>query len=126
MLSRIRDSHSQRFISLINLDQDEKELQIKEGGRELFGGKVFLPGRKAKLLPIGIRLNGLYVRWSTAEITQSNKNGLALRQSAMPERVEVEGNVRIDNDQVRVVSGGQGKTLLEIAPGRGSVWLHPA
>jgi hypothetical protein len=120
ILSRVRDKKGQRFISLINLDQEEKELRITENGHDLFGHPVCLPGRKAKLLPLGAKIAGIEILRASAEITKVGPSTIWIRQSAMPESIEIDGRVTVahaDAKQELV----DGKTKISLPPGRGSV-----
>jgi len=126
LLNRVHDKGGQRFISLINLDLEDKELKISEKRHVLIPEKIFLAGKKAKLLPLNVSLSGLTIKWSTTEITESSTKGLAFRQTSVAEQIEFAGSVRVGSGQGRIVSVSSGNTLIELAPGRGSIWIHPA
>lgn len=119
VLSRMTDRAGGRFISLINLDQEDKEFHVREGHRSLFGGTVFLPGRRAKLLPINLKISGIHILASTAEITEVRYDSIDFRRGLTPERIVVSGPVKFDESLVRELKTGE----LEIQPGRGSVRL---
>jgi beta-galactosidase len=123
LLHRVRNSRGERFLSLINLDQEEKELRIIQGGHDLFGRKIFLAGRKAKLLPINVTVNGLKILRSTTEIIDQSSTGLAFRQTAVSERIELMGKVQT-RGPVKITPAGP-NTIVELPPGRGSIWIHP-
>jgi beta-galactosidase len=123
VLSRVRDDRGQRFVSLINLDAEEKELTIREGGVDLFGGRVFLPGRRAKLLPLGVSVAGLRIERASTEIVDRGARSVSFRQTAMPEWVEVRGSVRVEGD-ASVESDSSERTVVRIRPGRGKVTVH--
>lgn len=123
ILSRLKGAEG-RFISLINLDQEDKDLRISEGGVDLFGRRVHLPGRKAKLLPLGVAVGGLKILRSTAEITGVGVKGVAFRQGPVPGWVEIEGKSKVDG-AAKLVSAKSGQAY-EIGQGGGSVWIRPA
>ncbi len=119
LLHRIRNSRGERFISLINLDQEHKDLNITEGEANLFGGKVFLAGRTAKLLPLGVVIHGHRIVRSTAEIAEVGNHSISFRQSLEPEVVEIDGTVDIDTQTARFLQTDGNSRLIEILPGRG-------
>jgi beta-galactosidase len=123
LLNRVRHANGARFISLINLDQEEKDLTLKQDGRPLFPIPVHLPGRKAKLLPLGVTVGGVTIRSSTAEIAQAG-HGVAFKQGPVTERIEVEGRVRVEGAKARAQQLG-GTTQVDLEPGRGVAWLRP-
>lgn len=120
VLGRLRDAEGQRFVSLVNLDQDEKLLELTENGRSLFGRKVHLPGRKAKLLPVGVRLGSLFVRSSTTEVLEIRDGAVAFRRTGVPEYVDCGGVVATD---ATVTTSKEG-SIVEIPPGCGQVWIR--
>ena len=123
ILNRIQDRKGQRFISLINLDYEDKELNIQEGHKTLFGGKVYLPARRAKLLPLNLDLGVTTVVWSTAEITSVPGLQLCFRQSAKTERVAIRDRELHDGDNFRVIRKSNGVSYLEIQPGRDTITI---
>lgn len=124
VLNRVRDRKGQRFISLLNLDLIDKEFTIREEAKILFGGKLLLPGKKAKLLPIGVRVGGLQVDWSTAEVTEVSHAGVSFRQSPGVERASFVGSVRVGRGG-RIVGQSAGSTLVDVEPGFGTVTVTP-
>jgi len=52
ILSRMRDRKGHRMISLINLDHEDKRLHISEHGKDLFGRRIIVGGRKAAWLKV--------------------------------------------------------------------------
>jgi beta-galactosidase len=125
LLNRVCDSQGRRFISLINLDQEEKEVRITEDDADLFGHPVHLPGRKAKLLPLNVALGGLKVIRATTEITGTKHRTVAFRQTAVPEFVEIAGTLRTPGTSAKIVDAAPNRTVVQIAPGRGEVGLEP-
>lgn len=123
VVSRVRDSKGQRFISLINLDSEDKILHIREGNKTLFEGSIYLPARRAKLLPLDLSIAGMSVLWSTAEITSSSGSQISFRQSAERERLAVRGEVAFDETTATLLRFVDGMSYLEIVPGRGRVMI---
>lgn len=124
LLHRVRNSRGERFISLINLDQEEMDIRVTENGKDLFGRKVTLAGRKAKLLPINVTVNGLRILRSTTEITDQSSTGRAFRQTAVSEQIELLGKVQTRGPAKITIAGPN--SIVELPPGRGIVWIHPA
>ncbi|MFZ4508265.1 MAG: beta-galactosidase [Fimbriimonas sp.] len=96
LLNRIRDNQGQRFISLINLDSEAKTLNITESGQNLLGIAVNLPGRRAKLLPLGVTIGGLKIKHATAEITRVTSEGVIFRSGQTEESVVISGEVQTE------------------------------
>jgi beta-galactosidase len=124
VLNRVRDRKGQRFVSLINLDLIDKELSVREEGKLLFGGPLLLPGKKAKMLPINVRIGGLHIEWASAEIVEANRTGVRFRQSPAVERASFTGAVKV-GPGARIVRRENDSTFVEIEPGFGSVPVSP-
>jgi beta-galactosidase len=124
-IQRVKDRKGQRFISVINLDLLDKEFTLRENGTALFGGKLSLAGKKAKLLPINVRVGGLKIRWSTAEITEVIRDGVRFRQSQTEERAVFDGQIRTESGTI-ASSTSATETAVSFPPGTGSVLVRPA
>ncbi len=124
ILSRLRNSAGGRFISLINLDQENKKLNLIEGGREIFEQPVFLPGYKAKWLPLNLTLSRMNVVSSTAEISGANKNTLWFRQTQVLEHIVINGDIKHSDKDVSLTKRVGKLSYLEIAPGESKVWFR--
>jgi beta-galactosidase len=125
VLSRVRNRRGGRFVSLLNLDLLDKELTIRDEGAVLFGGKIMLPGKKAKMLPINLEIGGLRIDWSSAEVTEVSRQGVSFRQSPAVERASFAGPVRVGSG-ARVTARDGLSTQIEIEPGFGRVFISPA
>ena len=121
VLSRVRDSEGHRFISLMNLDGDDKEFHVREGQELLFGGSVSLVGHKAKLLPINLNVGGIPIKWSTAEIADSGPGIFSLRQSVVTERLLTSYQLKFDPANARSHRHENGDFVYEIFPGKWKV-----
>lgn len=123
LLQRVRHQQS-RFISLINLDADPKDLQITDGGESLFAGKVHLPARTAKLLPLNVPIGGFLISRSTAEIVASSANSVSFRKGPVPEVAILRGKPKVvgSGASLRLLQGDEYR--LEIEPGVGKVEIR--
>ncbi len=119
VVNRLRDRKAQRFISLINLDQIDKTFTLSERSKKLFEGPITLPGRKAKLLPIGTTIGKVHVLWSTAEVTEVRSNGVLFRQSLVNERAIFQGKVNVGKGGMSTPRGND--TYVDFEPGQASV-----
>lgn len=117
VLSRLRDSNGQRFISLMNLDHEPKHLSVHEGGVPIFPSLISLAPRTAKLLPFGVTINGFAIRISTTEICGSGPNSIDFRQTSAAEIVHFAVPVASDSEAVQITSDGNGGSLVKIAAG---------
>ncbi len=124
VLNQVSNGNGQSFISLVNLDLIDKEMTVHENGKSLFDGKLMLPGKKAKMLPINVSVGGLMIHWSTAEITEVTKSGVSFRQSSAVERISLAGDVKVGKGAKVVRTEGRG-TIVEIEPGFGTVTITP-
>ncbi len=104
LLNRLSNRAGERFISLINLDAEDKTLRITG-----FSQPVFLEGRKAKLLPVGVSFGGVRVRQSSAEIVRRDGDSVWFRGGKSAEWVEFESpvhsNLPIDGIRLEIPAG---------------------
>ena len=125
LLQRVRHQQS-RFISLINLDADPKDLEITDGGEFLFAGKVHLPARTAKLLPLNVPIGGFLISRSTAEIVASSANSVSFRKGPVPEVAILRGKPKLvgGGGRLRLLQGDEYQLAIE--PGVGKVEIRQA
>jgi len=126
VVSRLRDTKGQRFISLMNLDHERKQFSVREEGGALFPALVSLEPRAAKLLALGATVNGFPIRAATAEICETGTGEIVFRQTPSPEVVRFAVPVVSESEAVEVSSDGDGGCLGKIAAGRGEVVFRRA
>ena len=124
VVNRLRDAKGQRFISLLNLDHERKEFSVREEGGALFPSLISLEARTAKLLPVGVTVNGFPIRAATTEICASGPKSINFRQTPSPELVRFGVRVASDSSRVEITGDGDGGSLAKIAPGRGEVTIR--
>ncbi len=125
LLQRVRH-HQARFVSLINLDTDPKDLTIKDGGQVLFGGKVHLPARTAKLLPMSLPIGSFLLSHATAEIVAADSASVSFRRGPTKEIVILRGKPKLAGTgaKLQLIQGDEYR--LEIDPGIGKVEVRAA
>lgn len=120
VLHSMRNANGERFLTLLNLDQEEKSIRLREHGQTLLGGEIVLPPRGSRLIPLGVTLAGARLAYSTAEVVGVEPSRLTFRQTPGPERLEIEGEARVTAPGATLRTE-RGRTLVTILPGRGTV-----
>ncbi|MES1147453.1 MAG: hypothetical protein ABUL49_01755, partial [bacterium] len=117
VLNRLKGSRG-LFISLVNLDQEDKTLRLSDGQ-----SGIFLPGRTAKLLPRQVAFGTFTVVDSSTEIAAVEGNAVAFKRTAEPEIVSIDGNVKVaDGIQKNGALGSV--SSFTVLPGRGVAWFR--
>ncbi len=110
-----RSPDGERFLTILNVDDEEKSLTLRENGRALFDGRPLeLAGREGRLLPLGVRFGTMTVEWATAEIVGRTERSLTFRGTSFSERIRLSGPVRVSRGRVE-----GGAVITE--PGRDTV-----
>lgn len=115
-LSTQRNAGGERFLTVLNLDQEPKSLRVTERGRPLFDGRRLTLGpRDGRLLPLDMRLGRFQIVWSTAELVEVGAEELVFRGSAGAEAALIEGSGFATTGATATRQGD--RTLVQSLPG---------
>ncbi|MEU0371995.1 beta-galactosidase [Streptomyces sp. NPDC006283] len=93
---------------------------VTERGKPLFGGeRLYLPGRGAAMLPLGLQAGGLRIAYATAEISAVGEDRVSFRALGDEAVVAVEGRARCSGAKVTTEAG---RTVLRVR--RGEFTVH--
>jgi beta-galactosidase len=120
ILNRMKCEGGGRLLSLVNLDNEAKEVMLSA----LVPEPVSLGGRKAKLLPVGVKVGGVEIEWATAEITGREPAGVRFRLGPRVEKVRVKSQVTADASAK--VAARDGGWEIDLPAGEGHIWVRPA
>lgn len=88
VMQSVKGKTGERFLSLLNLDQEVKALALHENGQPLFEGqRVVLQAHQAKMLPLGVRFGSAVIHSSTVEVIRYSHGVLEFRPSEADETV---------------------------------------
>ncbi len=111
LIDRMRNVQGERFVSVINLDQEEKTFKLSR-----LDLAMTIEGRKAKLLPIGVRFGKVTVLKATTEIVRRSEHSLTFRGTHVPEEIHLELEAGAAIKAKRVDRGGS-RAVVRIAAG---------
>ncbi len=88
LLTSMSNPNGERFLTLINLDHERKELQITENGKPLFGRSIIkLEPRGTRLLPLNVRFGAKTIIHSTTELVGTQNDELSFRETGEEESI---------------------------------------
>lgn len=120
IVNRLRCEGGGRLVSLVNLDHEEKVVKLST----LVPEAIVLGRRKAKLLPVGVKVGGVEIEWATTEVTGRDAKGVRFRRGSHVDLVKLRGAVTADSSAV--VTHRDGGWTVEIPAGDGHVWIRSA
>ncbi|MGM0865694.1 MAG: beta-galactosidase [Bacillota bacterium] len=81
----------ERFIHILNLDGFDKDIHLYENGSKLLDGrKIMLQSKDGLMIPINITLNDVKIVYSTAEVTNVNKDTIDFRLTQAEDVIALE------------------------------------
>jgi beta-galactosidase len=102
-----RTPSGERLLTVINLDSEDKAVDLTERGVSVFDqSRLNIGGRKAKLLPIGVKIGPLTIHWSTAEIVDRDLHSISFKPSGFPEHISIESRMKLAVTGAEVDQGG--------------------
>ncbi len=111
LLTTVADSGG-RLLHALNVSGYDQELTITEHGTPLLGGStVRLPGRRALMLPLDLRLGGLQVAYATAEAVAVSPGSVTFRAPSGEAVVAVAGPATCPEAEI---STHDGLTILRV------------
>ncbi|HEY0867836.1 MAG TPA: beta-galactosidase [Fimbriimonas sp.] len=121
IVTSVKNEACEEFVSLMNLDDEPKTFRLDKRGEALFGGlPLTLTGRRAKLLPLNVRLSPATIRWATLEAESAGSRSLVFEASDREEWAMLETDAELQVSNAEVLR--QGKfTRLRIHPNRRAV-----
>jgi beta-galactosidase len=105
LLTTVADSGG-RLLHALNVSGYDQSLTITEHGQPLLGGATLrLPGRRALMLPLDLRLGGLQIAYATAEAVAVSSESVTFRAPAGEAVVAVAGPATCAEAEVSRVDG---------------------
>lgn len=104
-----------RLLHALNVSGYGQEFTVTENGSRLFGGEaLWLPGRGALTLPLGLELGGLRIEYATAEPVAVGAGSVTFRASAGDAVVAVAGAASCADPAATTEAREAGLTVIRV------------
>lgn len=112
--------NGEKYLHILNMDFFAKECQICYNNRELFGGrKIWLGAREGLLVPLCLKIEGVKILYSTAEVIETKPGVLTFRLSQKEDVIALEGvNLGISQAACRIEEKEGNTYIYSLTDGR--------